>query len=219
MVVSRIGYYTPFIIAGSIASAVATGLLTTLKPSSGAAAWVCYQLLVGVSSGMIRQQPITAVQAVIAKDQLSMAISIVTFFQMFGAALFISFGETAFTNSLKSSLEKYAPEINPRLILGAGATNFRSIVPASSLSGVILAYNRALTTTFVSSSLGHIAYISANLNKYISVGAACATFVASFGLKWINIKSQKEAGAGSPPKIEPQTEPKEEQRSEPENVV
>lgn len=27
--------------------------------------------------------------------------------------------------------------------------------------------------------------------KYIAVGAACATFVASFGLKWNDIKAEK----------------------------
>lgn len=27
--------------------------------------------------------------------------------------------------------------------------------------------------------------------KYIAVGTACATFVTSFGLKWINLKAKK----------------------------
>ena len=135
---------------GSVAAAIAAGLMTTLTPSSGAAAWVCYQLLNGAAQGFIRQQPLTAVQAVISKDQLAVAISLVTFCQMFGSSLFISFGQTAFANSLKTSLVKYAPEIDASKVLNAGATNFRSVVPASSVPGVIIAYNHALTTTFVS---------------------------------------------------------------------
>jgi hypothetical protein len=135
---------------GSVAAAIAAGLMTTLTPSSGAAAWVCYQLLNGAAQGFIRQQPLTAVQAVISKDQLAVAISLVTFCQMFGSSLFISFGQTAFANSLKTSLGKYAPEVDASKVLNAGATNFRSVVPASSVPGVIIAYNHALTTTFVS---------------------------------------------------------------------
>lgn len=131
-------------------AAVAAGLLTTLSPSSGAAAWVCYQLLNGAAQGLIRQQPITAVQAVISKDQLAIAMSLVTFCQMLGSALFISFGQTAFVNSLTSSLGKYAPEVNATKVLDVGATNFRTVVPIDSVPGVILAYNHALTTTFVS---------------------------------------------------------------------
>jgi hypothetical protein len=102
---------------------------------------------------MIRQQPITAVQATISKDQLAVATSLVTFSLMLGSALFISFAQTAFVNSLVSSLAKYAPEVDAAKVLSVGSTNFRSVVPASSVPDVILAYNDALTTTFVRSLL------------------------------------------------------------------
>ena len=163
--VSKIGYYTPFILVGATGSAIAAGLMTTLKPSSGAAAWVCYQLLNGAALGLVRQQPITAVQAVVSKDQLAVANSLVTFSQMFGSAVFVSFGQTAFANSLKTSIGKYAPEVDASKVLDVGATDFRSVVPASSVPGVILAYNRALTTTFVSPPLRSLLCVTTNITQ------------------------------------------------------
>lgn len=99
--------------------------------------------------GMIRQGPIVAVQAVSSKDQLAVATSLVTFCLALGAALFISFGQTAFANALKSGLKKFAPEVDVSDVLNAGSTNFKSVIDQASIPGVIQAYNNALTTAFV----------------------------------------------------------------------
>ena len=150
LTVSKIGYYTPFIIIGGALSAVASGLMTTFSPTSAVAAWVCYQLLNGFSRGMILQQPITAVQANLPKDQLAIGSALVAFCQNFGASLFVSLGQTIFANSLSPALAKFAPEVDARKVISVGATNFRSVVWGSSVPRVILAYNKALTTVFVS---------------------------------------------------------------------
>lgn len=113
--------------------------MTTLKPSSGAAAWICFQLLNGAAQGLIRQQPITAVHAVVSTDELPVANSLVAFSQMFGSAIIVSLGQTVFANSLKLSIREYAPEVDASKVLSVGATNFRSVVPASSIPGVVLA--------------------------------------------------------------------------------
>lgn len=98
---------------------------------------------------MIRQGPVTAIQAVISKDQVAVAISLLTFCLALGSALFVSFGQTAFGNYLKTGLEKFAPEVNISDVLNAGSTNFRSVVHPASIPGVIMAYNDAITTAFV----------------------------------------------------------------------
>lgn len=145
-----IGYYAPFMIAGGAMAAIAGGLMSTLTPQSSAAAWVCYQLLNGVARGMMSQQPVTAIQANVPKEQLSIATALVVFSQNFGASLFISFGQTTFENSLSPALARFAPEVNSAEVANAGATDFRSIVPASSVPGVLNAFNETLTVTFVS---------------------------------------------------------------------
>lgn len=73
----------------------------------------------------------------------------------FSASLFISFGQTTFENSLSPALTRFAPEVDSAEVDSAevghaGATDFRSIVPASSVPGVLNAFNEALTVEFVS---------------------------------------------------------------------
>ena len=149
VIVSKFGYYTPFMVIGGALAAVAGGLLTILTPSSANAAWICYQLLNGIARGMMSQQPITAVQVNIPRDQLSIAMALVVFSQNFGAAVFISLGQTTFENSLLPALADLVPEVDAKKIARVGATNFRSVIPQSSLLGVVLAYNKAVVTTFV----------------------------------------------------------------------
>jgi len=74
------------------------------------------------------------------------------FAQVLSGALFISFGQTVFSNQLGPALAKYAPDVDAQLLLAVGATNFRSVVDGASVGRVVQAYNLALTRVFVSSS-------------------------------------------------------------------
>jgi len=152
-------------------AAIAAGLMSMFKPQSPIAAWVCYQLLNGVARGMMSQQPLTAVQANVPKEQLSTATALIVFSQNFGASLFISLGQTTFENSLLPALAKFAPEVDAVGVASAGATDFRSIVPPNSIPGVLDAFNEALTKTF-----------------YLSVGSSVAVFFLAWGLGWVNLK-------------------------------
>ncbi|KAJ5168168.1 uncharacterized protein N7482_003762 [Penicillium canariense] len=51
VLISVLGYYLPFLLAGGAISAVGYGLLSTLSPSTSAAKWIGYQILYGVASG------------------------------------------------------------------------------------------------------------------------------------------------------------------------
>ena len=137
-------------LVGSAFAAIAAGLMSTFTPSSATAAWVCYQLLNGLARGMMSQQPITAIQTNLPRDELSIGTALVVFSQNFGASIFISLGQTTFQNTLLPSLREFAPEVNAQQVADLGATNYRSSVPQSSVPHVVQAYNKALTTTFVS---------------------------------------------------------------------
>ncbi|RDL40972.1 uncharacterized protein BP5553_00951 [Venustampulla echinocandica] len=172
---SRLGFYTPFAIAGSALTTVASGLFTTLTPTSSAGAWIGYQIISGLSRGMSLQQPITAIQAVLPKEELALGNAFLMFSQILAAAIFVSLGQTIFSNHLVSALAKFAPEVDALRVLDVGATNFRSVIAVESVPGVILAYNQSITRIF-----------------WLSLGASCAGFVASWFLGWKNIKKIKQ---------------------------
>jgi hypothetical protein len=92
----------------------------------------------------------TAVQAFLPSDEIAIATAEIFFFQYFGATVFIAVGETVFEHTLVPALLKYAPGVNPELVVHSGGTTLRTIISATELPGVLRAYNAAITNTFVS---------------------------------------------------------------------
>ncbi|KAG4418453.1 hypothetical protein IFR04_008438 [Cadophora malorum] len=171
---SRLGYYTPFAIAGTALTSISCGLFSTLTPTSNAGMWVGYQIISGFSRGLTMQQPLTAIQAVIPKSRLAVGNSFLMFCQILGGALFVSFGQTIFSNALKPALRKYAPEVDPETVYAVGASAFRTVIAKEQVTGVVLAYNDALNKVF-----------------YLGAGATVVAFASSFGLGWTNLKTKK----------------------------
>jgi hypothetical protein len=95
------------------------------------------------------QQPMTAIQTAVPASQLSVGTALVVFTQFFGGGIFIALGQTIFTNSLGPALKTFAPSVDKQFVINVGATSLRGAVPASELKGVLMAYNQALTHTFV----------------------------------------------------------------------
>jgi hypothetical protein len=62
LMVTKIGYYTPFMIAGPIVRTIGLGLLTTFQPGTSAGEWIGYQILIGSGIGLGAQLPMIAVQ-------------------------------------------------------------------------------------------------------------------------------------------------------------
>jgi type II secretory pathway component GspD/PulD (secretin) len=82
--------------------------------------------------------------------EIPIGSSLILFFQFFGGALFLAFGQTTFLNRLRPALHSLAPEANATQIINVGAGSVRLVVAKSSLKAVLTAFNRALTQTFVS---------------------------------------------------------------------
>ncbi|KAJ0121621.1 hypothetical protein J7T55_008787 [Diaporthe amygdali] len=171
--VTLIGYYTPFMILTTILMSIGSGLSSTWQPDTGSPVWIGYQILFGAGFGMGLQQPMLAVQTVLDPVDISTGCALMTFLQSLGGALFVSVGNTVFSNQLLTALTKYAPGVNPLAVLSAGATNFRDVLPMELLPGVILGYNNALTRTFL-----------------VSAGMAAATIFGSAIVEWKNVKGK-----------------------------
>lgn len=53
--VGRVGYYLPFIIAGTVMTSIGTGLISTLISTSSTGKWVGFQIIAGVGRGLTLQ--------------------------------------------------------------------------------------------------------------------------------------------------------------------
>ncbi|KAI5463622.1 major facilitator superfamily domain-containing protein [Mariannaea sp. PMI_226] len=167
------GYYTPFMVAGAILMAVGYGLLSTLRPSTGAGEWIGYQIIAGVGVGVGMQQPLIAVQVVCEMADIPTGTAMVIFLQTLGGALFVTGAQTVFTNKLVENIRTYAPGLNPQAVIEAGATRIREQMKPEWLEGVIRAYNDSLNVCF-----------------WVAAATASATIVGAALTEWKSVKGK-----------------------------
>lgn len=172
--VTAVGYYTPFLIVSQTLLSVGSGLLTTYSVDIPTGKWIGYQILTGAGAGAGFQIPMTAVQTVLAADDIAIGSAGVIFFQNLGGSLFISVAQSVFENGLISGLEEFAPEVPPGAILGSGATDIRNVLASlnqqDQLPNVLLAYMKGLINSYrVAASLAAAAVIAACFLEWKSV--------------------------------------------------
>ncbi|KAI1642322.1 putative MFS multidrug transporter [Daldinia loculata] len=173
--VGRVGYYLPFSLIAAVMVTIANGILSTLSPTTSIGEWVGYQVIHGVGRGLGMQMPILAVQNTLPPAQISVAMALLMFSQNFGGALFLSFAETIFSNSLKTLIPEYAPSVNPETIINAGATGFRRTISPAEITHVLVAYSKSIDRVF-----------------YMTAGMGVLCFVFSWGTGWKDIRKKNE---------------------------
>ena len=75
--------------------------------------------------------------------------AIAIFFNSLGGAISISIAENVFTNTLIKEVPRLAPAVSPALIIKAGATHIRDVIPPASLLGVLEAYTLSIDKAFI----------------------------------------------------------------------
>lgn len=170
----RAGYYLPFAVASGIFTAVGSGLITTLTPTSTVGVRIAYQIIQG-GQGMGFQMPILAAQNNAKKEEVSIATALVVFSQNLSGAVFLSLAQVIFSNQLRHYLAIYSQGTNAEVLIvaGASASGVRDAVPEASLPGVLLAYSKAFN---------HV--------MYLATGAACGAFLSAFGMGWVRLKKE-----------------------------
>jgi len=164
---------------------LASGLISTFTPFTTTGMWIGYQILLGAGRGMGFQVPIVAVQNNTPKDEVPIVNALVVLAQNFGGAVFLSIDQIIFSTSLKHYLVQYAPNIDPEVIIAAGAVGFRGVVPEEAWDGVIMAYSKSFVRVM-----------------YLATGAAGMGLIFAFGMGWKNIKAKKVDSEAEEEKLE-----------------
>lgn len=155
-------------------------MLYTLKVTSPARQWIGYQILAGFGVGSCVQIPFIAVQVVASQKDMPTANALVMFFNSLGGAISISIAQNIFVNSLKREIPKYAPGLDPQVVLGAGATYVREVVSEAQLPGVLVAYTNAIVSAFV-----------------LAIAMGGLAFLVSFRMEWKSVKGKSLMGGGA----------------------
>jgi hypothetical protein len=128
---------------------IASGLTYTFDIHTPAAKWIGYQALAGLGLGLNNQIPLVATQAAVTAADLSSITALMIFFQTFTGAIFSAAAQSVFTNKAVKVLPTFLPDVNPRLVIAAGATEFRKSFPPEMIPGIVASYMEGLQDVFL----------------------------------------------------------------------
>jgi MFS family permease len=173
ILVSKVGYYVPFMFASCLLVSIGSGLLTTLTTTTAHPKWIGFQVVIGFGIGIGMQQASIGAQTVLEKKDVPTGVSIMIFAQSFGGAIFISVAQNVLNNRLIAELSD-VPGFNPNAVVDTGATDLRGVIGPKYIGLVVKAYNHALTDAF-----------------YIGVGLACTMILGAAFMQWRSVKGKK----------------------------
>lgn len=176
-IITRTGYYVPFMYLSTILVSVGSGLITTFTLSTGHSAWIGYQVLFGFGLGVGMQQPSMAAQTVLEWKDVSTGVAIMFFMQSLGGSVFICIGQALFTNYITENLSTI-PGIDMKKILATGSADLAKVVPADKLTEVLTYYNEGLRRAFI-----------------VVVAVSCLMILPTLGMEWKSVKAKREAMA------------------------
>ncbi|KAK0621982.1 major facilitator superfamily domain-containing protein [Bombardia bombarda] len=187
--VAKTGYYTPFMIAGSLLLVLSTALIATAWSSTSSAAssldpakWITHQLLFGAGAGLGIQQAHTAAQTVLSDADVPTGAVVLIFAQILGGTVWVSVAQNVLAGRLLRGLLDIPGIMTiPGLLdgrgrlLDVGATGLRGLVEAAGgdVGKVLEAYG--------SSWRGSV---------LVAVGLATGAAVAGGGMEWRSIKEK-----------------------------
>ena len=140
-----------------------------------------FQIVFGAGAGIGLELPNIAVQTVLSEKDVSIGTSLVVFARSLGGAIFVSEGENVFSNQIASGMLSQVPELDPSIVLQAGATNLqRTVTQATSgqadvVARVLKLYNDAILQAFL-----------------VSLVLACVSVISAVGVEWRTVKHSKE---------------------------
>lgn len=178
---THLGYGAPFTYACTVIMSIGAGLLTTFTTETAHPKWIGYQVVYGFGLGLGMQRPAITAQTELSRTDVPTGTALMLLCQNLGGAVFVSVGQSVFTNSLLGSLENSLSDNHGEKVAGivakTGATRLRDVVGADDLKAVLTAYNRAVMHAFI-----------------VSLVLSCATVVGCVFTKWVNIKEQPKSG-------------------------
>ncbi|KAH8649754.1 major facilitator superfamily domain-containing protein [Tricladium varicosporioides] len=177
-IISKFGYYVPFMIGGTAISIVGYGLLTTLSVGTATKIWATYLVINGIGMGSGMNVPYTALQAVLSDNDIPTGNAISVFFWQLGGAIAASISQSIFINGISKRVSSQLPSLDPSAVISAGAANLEHLASNADILQVLRQiYAAALREVFI-----------------YALVAACLAFLFTLGMEWLNLKDASKLG-------------------------
>ncbi|KAL2038880.1 hypothetical protein N7G274_008402 [Stereocaulon virgatum] len=180
MVVTKWGYYVPYMVAGIMINIIGAGLLTTIGIDTQSTKWISYMVVNGLGIGMAMQLPYTALQVVLDPEDVATGNAIAVFSYQLGGSVAVSIGQNLFVNKLKESISQSDTKVPVSAVIEAGATGLTQLASSPEiLRGLRLAYAISIRRTLV-----------------FALASACIALPFACNMQWLNLKTVAEEISG-----------------------
>lgn len=177
-IVSRVGRYKAFPIAGTAVLAVGLDLFSRMDATTSPLTTSAFMLIVGMGLGMVMQVLVLAVQNAVEYEELGVATSGATLFRLIGGSFGVAVLGAIFSAHLGKALERALP---------AGTVDLEHIAPATLLrlapetrSIYLGAFAESLRMVFIVASA--VAFVGFVLSWFLEERPLRETVAASAGL-------------------------------------
>ena len=168
-IISRMGRYRPFPIAGTAVMTIGLGLLATLGP--GTSIWVAgaYMLVLGLGLGMVMQVLVLAVQNAVKYRDLGVATSGTTLFRSIGGSVGVSLFGAIFNAHLTGTLVVELPS--------------RTALPAATGAAGLLALPPAVRAVYIDAFMTALQHVFVDAAAVAAIGFAVSWFLKELPLR------------------------------------
>lgn len=174
IMISKLGYYTPFFLISSVMMSIGAGLFTTFTSTTSHAMWIGCQVLFGLGLGFGTQQPINVVQTILDKSDIATGSAVVLFARFLGSSIFLPVAQNVFLKRLLANLTNL-PGISPKAVINGGATELRNLAGGKDLTILLSDYNTAIVDVF-----------------YMNLATSILTIFGSLLVEWRSLKAASE---------------------------
>lgn len=174
---TKTGYYTPFLLIGSVFMSIGAGLLTTWEVDTPMSRQIGYQFIYSWGLGLSFQAPNLAAQTVLPTRDVPVGSTLMFFTQLLGGAIFISVGQNVLNSQLLKQLG-HVEGFDLRVLNSHGATSIIQALPEAMRNEVLRGYNEALRKVFL---------VGLIMTALMVFGAV--------GMEWKSVKTKGQKGA------------------------
>jgi EmrB/QacA subfamily drug resistance transporter len=153
LIISKVGRYKVFPIAGTALAAIAMLLLSTLDPHTPRLLLSLYMVVLGAGLGMVMQVLVLVVQNAADRRDLGVATSSATFLRSIGSSFGVAIFGAIFSNQLAANLRLRLPasalggKLNPSSLQGSPAALLK--LPPAIHSALVTAVSDSLHVVFL----------------------------------------------------------------------
>jgi len=181
ILISKIGFYSPFYILGTGLGLIGSALLHVSTAETTAARIYGYTALVGLGAGMYSQAGFAVAQAKVPKNHVGQAIGFLTTGQLVGAVISLTVGGTVLIDNATAGLSALLPDVPletiKNAIAGTAGAFFQTLEPATRaavIDVIVQSIDKVYILTITAGAVGFVASVLLKHERIFIEGGAPA---------------------------------------------